>query len=610
MSSTDFANLRRSHAKPQSSSTHILYRSPSHPNSLPAINRNSRTIPSLPVDNTPLASNTSTSLATHSYLSSSHRMDNSNQSVHDFTRPQTFLDSDDRASGNLSGRATFDQYPRAAEARSYSLPASTQPATQDGSSNDTMTSVSSLADYGKALRGYHFQQRQQAFQSALGHLPSSRDGQAAYSDASSLSDSTSAESGSLSDGSQVQVQPQTAPPYGQAYATSNTLAGGYVGHSKNVSIMVKAPHHELHHTNPLSIPMSNIGDPPYYTHHRNYDGNINSSFQGNTTSSALATTGQQDAMQGVEPANAFYVPQRSELDSVFPANILSQDLPLDSDCPQVSEHPDFDPDFVISHSVFNAAHPSQHSPMQDDVSFSMEVTPDPQLFPLSIDLEEQSEVARQEIQGDLADMKKKRRVKMHECPICQKSFPRPSGLKTHMNIHSNEKPYVCEFPGCNRTFGVRSNARRHLRTHGVNPPPVRSAVDEPYVVGFSEPMIMPSHEVPIGLPVSHAGGAEEMGTSGKRGGRVRRPSSRVAAFRVRWQTPKLKKADDLATPGLPGDGVAQPDDSTPRTNRLQATQESNVSTGSPPLFSSTSATQAGPSSAPSGPSKYVQRRQR
>jgi hypothetical protein len=32
-----------------------------------------------------------------------------------------------------------------------------------------------------------------------------------------------------------------------------------------------------------------------------------------------------------------------------------------------------------------------------------------------------------------------RRVKMHQCSICQKLFPRPSGLSTHMNSHSGAR---------------------------------------------------------------------------------------------------------------------------------------------------------------------------
>ncbi|KAF9558083.1 hypothetical protein CPC08DRAFT_639479, partial [Agrocybe pediades] len=60
---------------------------------------------------------------------------------------------------------------------------------------------------------------------------------------------------------------------------------------------------------------------------------------------------------------------------------------------------------------------------------------------------------------------KQKKVKMHQCPICQKQFPRPSGLKLHLTTHNNEKPFVCTFPGCTRRFNVRSNAKRHLRTH-------------------------------------------------------------------------------------------------------------------------------------------------
>ncbi|TRM65584.1 hypothetical protein BD626DRAFT_489221 [Schizophyllum amplum] len=58
--------------------------------------------------------------------------------------------------------------------------------------------------------------------------------------------------------------------------------------------------------------------------------------------------------------------------------------------------------------------------------------------------------------------------KMHQCPICQKWFPRPGGLQTHMNSHNNVKPYVCGFHDCSLRFTVQSNARRHRRnTHGA-----------------------------------------------------------------------------------------------------------------------------------------------
>ncbi|KAG5646333.1 hypothetical protein DXG03_003656 [Asterophora parasitica] len=85
---------------------------------------------------------------------------------------------------------------------------------------------------------------------------------------------------------------------------------------------------------------------------------------------------------------------------------------------------------------------------------------------------------------------KKKKSKMHECEVCGKMFPRPSGLKTHMNTHNNLKPFPCGFAGCPRTFTVRSNAKRHLRTHGVDTSAAREPAEVPYVVGFDTPTVL------------------------------------------------------------------------------------------------------------------------
>ncbi|KAF8152373.1 hypothetical protein B0H34DRAFT_663762, partial [Crassisporium funariophilum] len=83
-----------------------------------------------------------------------------------------------------------------------------------------------------------------------------------------------------------------------------------------------------------------------------------------------------------------------------------------------------------------------------------------------------------------------KKVKMHKCPECYKDFPRPSGLKTHMNMHTKEKPFPCTHPGCTRSFSVVSNARRHMRTHGLGLNcNGREGSSEPYIIGFEEPVV-------------------------------------------------------------------------------------------------------------------------
>ena len=110
-----------------------------------------------------------------------------------------------------------------------------------------------------------------------------------------------------------------------------------------------------------------------------------------------------------------------------------------------------------------------------------------------------------------------RKNKMHQCQICLKWFPRPSGLDTHMNSHTGAKrecpvscrehsadillAFKCPVETCNKAFAVRSNAKRHLRIHGINTSSVREnrTTNSPYTVGFDTPVIAdndPSGSIP------------------------------------------------------------------------------------------------------------------
>ncbi|KIJ49164.1 hypothetical protein M422DRAFT_161695, partial [Sphaerobolus stellatus SS14] len=64
--------------------------------------------------------------------------------------------------------------------------------------------------------------------------------------------------------------------------------------------------------------------------------------------------------------------------------------------------------------------------------------------------------------------------KRHRCEYCGKKFDRPSSLQVHVRTHTGDQPFICDWPGCARTFNVKSNMLRHMRSHErheVNPYP-------------------------------------------------------------------------------------------------------------------------------------------
>ncbi|KAK7022276.1 hypothetical protein R3P38DRAFT_3195656 [Favolaschia claudopus] len=99
--------------------------------------------------------------------------------------------------------------------------------------------------------------------------------------------------------------------------------------------------------------------------------------------------------------------------------------------------------------------------------------------------------------------------KMHPCEVCHKEFPRPSALETHMNTHNKvfrtsrryhaERQveftrgvaYHCSYPGCSKSFNVRSNARRHSQIHTDKD--ARANTSENVQIKFAETIIEAPH---------------------------------------------------------------------------------------------------------------------
>lgn len=66
------------------------------------------------------------------------------------------------------------------------------------------------------------------------------------------------------------------------------------------------------------------------------------------------------------------------------------------------------------------------------------------------------------LRNALPNYKKKNR---YGCKFCSKLFSRPSSLRTHVNTHTGDRPFVCPYENCSKEFNARSNMTRHYKSH-------------------------------------------------------------------------------------------------------------------------------------------------
>ena len=51
------------------------------------------------------------------------------------------------------------------------------------------------------------------------------------------------------------------------------------------------------------------------------------------------------------------------------------------------------------------------------------------------------------------------------CKICSRGFNTAGNLSRHKKVHTGEKKYKCQYPGCESKFARSDSCMQHYRTH-------------------------------------------------------------------------------------------------------------------------------------------------
>jgi uncharacterized Zn-finger protein len=54
------------------------------------------------------------------------------------------------------------------------------------------------------------------------------------------------------------------------------------------------------------------------------------------------------------------------------------------------------------------------------------------------------------------------------CKECGKEFNEKGNLKIHERIHSGERPFKCNFEGCEHSFKTKAHLADHINSHKNN----------------------------------------------------------------------------------------------------------------------------------------------
>jgi KRAB domain-containing zinc finger protein len=53
----------------------------------------------------------------------------------------------------------------------------------------------------------------------------------------------------------------------------------------------------------------------------------------------------------------------------------------------------------------------------------------------------------------------------YSCKFCSRGFYKKYEMRDHLRVHTNEKPFSCDFDGCLKSFARNKNLQIHRRIH-------------------------------------------------------------------------------------------------------------------------------------------------
>ncbi|XP_025108688.1 zinc finger protein 668-like [Pomacea canaliculata] len=81
----------------------------------------------------------------------------------------------------------------------------------------------------------------------------------------------------------------------------------------------------------------------------------------------------------------------------------------------------------------------------------------------------------------------------YTCAICMKTYVSKYALKRHVATHSDERPFVCSFPGCKGAFKLKSRLTDHVRYVHKRKTARAVSRSKPLLTSASTPAEQPSH---------------------------------------------------------------------------------------------------------------------